>query len=100
MPPENGTSIENPSDIHKANFLAGRIERPGPAHGSPSAVTEREHGQNEPNSVDMGSTPTSEYELLQTIQHEFRLFDVLRDGKSRIVISQLDFMKSLIFDGF
>ena len=39
--------------------ISSQIERPGPAHGSPSAVTELTHSQNEPNSVDLGSTPTS-----------------------------------------
>ena len=57
--------LRSDNDIHKANFLAGRIERPGPAHGSPSAVTERTHGQNEPNSVDLGSTPT--FRILRVI---------------------------------
>ena len=45
--------------IDKANFLAGQIERPSPAHGSPSGETAGTHSQNEPNSVDLGSTPTS-----------------------------------------
>ena len=45
--------------IHKANFLAGRDRCAPPAHGSPSAVTAVTHRQNEPNSGDLGSTPTS-----------------------------------------
>ena len=40
------------------------------------------------------------YELQHAIQHEFQLFDVLGDGKSRIVIFQLDFVESSILMNF
>ena len=87
--------------IPKANFLAGRIERPGPAHGSPKGVSGLRQCQNEPNSAIWARIQLPKYcELSEAIQHESRLFDVLGDGKSRIVIIQLDFVKSSIFDEF
>ena len=103
MPPETGSSVENllESYIIIANFLGGRIERPGPVHGSPKGVSGVRYHQNEPNSPIWAQNQLPIYcELSEAIQHESRLFDVLGDGKSRIVIIQLDFLKSSVFDGF
>ena len=79
--------------------MAGRIERPGPAYGSPKGVSGVTNPQNEPNSPIWVQIQLPKYcELSEAIQHESLLFDVLGGGKSRIVIIKLDFVKSSIFD--
>ena len=99
---ETGSSVENPSDIYiKQTFWLVGSSGPARHMGRPVA---RLRGH----TVKMSQTQwiwaplqlPEYYELLQAIQHEFQLFDVLGDGKSRIVIFQLDFVKSSIFDGF